>query len=200
MNNKKKYIILGLAILAIVTVLYFVNWAVKKAPVEEANTEKSKGKEGERQVEKIPQKRINPSGTHLLYKLLEKYKNTSSIQRIQTSYFNPLDSELPIKSNNKFPNVYISVSESFSLESSDNDHLFDFVFEGNHAVIAFEELHVDFKEFFLPNSDISFYVEGDTTININFFHPKFKIDSGLVIKNSTLNYHRLPKYKNWLNQ
>ena len=193
MKNKNKYIILALAILAIIGVLFVVNKKAKGAPIAKSETN-----ETEVEFEKIPQKRINPSGTHLLYKLLEKYEDTRSIQRIQTSYFTRLEDKLPLKSNNSFPNVYISVGESFNLESEDNDYLFDFVAEGNHAFIAFESLHNDFIDFLIPNSDVPFYIEGDTAINVNFFHPNFKQESDFIITNSTLNYHRLPKYKSWL--
>ena len=201
MDNKKKYIILGLAILAVIGVLYLVNWAAKDSPSKKDEKKEikkaSKGKI-EEEFEKIPQKRINPTGTHLLYKLLEKYDNSKSIQRIQTSYYSLLEDKLPLTNKNKFPNIYVSVGETFNLETKDNDFLFDFVYEGNHAFISFESLHNDFVDFLLPNSETPFYIEGDTAININFFHQKFKQDSGLVIKNASLNYHRRPKYKNWL--
>jgi hypothetical protein len=200
-NNKKKYIILGFAILAIIGVLYLVNWVAKDSPPKKENKKVAKKEEVitvKEEFEPIPQKGINPTGTHLLYKLLEKYENTTSIQRIQTSYYSILEDKLPLKNENKAPNIYISVGETFNLDTEDNDYLFDFVYEGNHAFIAFESLHNNFIDYLLPNSETPFYIEGDTTINVNFFHSKFKQDSGLVIQNSSLNYHRLPKYKNWL--
>lgn len=202
MDNKKKYIILGFTILVIIGILYLVNWAAKDSPTtkETTKTEVKKTEKGEikEEFEKIPQKKINPTGTHLLYKLLEQYRNTESIQRIQTSYYSLLEDKLPLISQNEFPNIYISIGESFNLETDDNDFLFDFVYEGNHAFIAFESLHNDFINYILPNSETPFYIEGDTAVNINFFHEKFKEDNGLTIKNASLNYHRLPKYKNWL--
>lgn len=203
MSNKKKYIILSLAILAIIGVLYLVNWSAKSTSQKKETKEVINKKKGKKEIvkedfEKIPQKGINPTGTHLLYKLLEKYKNTNSIQRIQTSYYSGLNDKLPLSNNNGSPNIYMSIGETFNLGDEDNDYLFDFVSDGNYAFIAFESLHDDFTEYLLPNSETPFYIEGDTAINVNFFHSKFEQNSGLLIRNASLNYHRLPKYKNWL--
>ncbi|MCT4581839.1 MAG: hypothetical protein N4A35_10510 [Flavobacteriales bacterium] len=202
MDNKKKYIILGASIILIVVVLFLVNSIA--SPNKEAINDKQKAKKTndstivEEPFEKIPQKKINPNGTHFIYKLLERYHRTKTIQRIQTSYYTNLSEQLPLRNDNKNPNIYISVGESFNLESEDNDYLFDFVYEGNHAVIAFESLHNEFIEYILPNSTTPFYVEADTVVMLNFFHPSFKQQNDLELKNPTLNYHQLPKYKNWL--
>lgn len=197
MDNKKKYIILGLAIVAIISLLFFVNSISKDNSVKNTS---SIGEEGEvaELFEKIPQKSINPTGTHLIYKLLEKYTNTKSIQRIQTSYYRSLKDELPLEFKSDVPNIYVSVVESYNLEKEDNDYLFQFVKEGNHAFIAFESLHNDFADYLLPNSDVPFFIETDTMVNINFFHPFYSQEEDLQLKNPLLNYHRLPKYKNWL--
>ncbi len=202
MNNRKKYIILGASIVFVIVVLFLVNSLSKPS---KGNASSSQNEEHindstivEEPFEKIPQKKINPNGTHFLYKLLERHQHTKSIQRIQTSYYASLSEKLPLKNENKSPNIYISVGESFNLESEDNDYLFDFVYDGNHAVIAFESLHNEFIEYILPNSTTPFYVEADTVVGLNFFHPTFKQKNKLLLKNPTLNYHKLPKYKNWL--
>lgn len=197
MSNKKKYIILGIAIVAIFSLLFFVNSFSKKS-TKNKGVENTVSNLEEEEFEPIPQKKINPSGTHLIYKLLEKYNNTKSIKRIQTSYYSPLKEKLPKKAEGGFPNVYVSVAESFNLESTDNDYLFEFVNDGNYALIAFESLHNNFVDYLLPNSVTPFFIEADTAVEINFFHPTYKQNKFLELKNPILNYHRLPKYKNWL--
>ncbi len=162
-----------------------------------ADSEVSKKELVAEEFEEIDQKKINPSGTHLLYKLLTGYKLTNTIKRIQTSYFENLSEELPIASENEFPNIYVSVAEEFTLTKIDNDYLFDFVQEGNCAIIACESMSLDFANYLLPNSDTPFYVEGDTSVELSFAHPNFKQKKPLELKNSELNYHSLPKYKNW---
>ncbi len=162
--------------------------------------EKSKAlfKKSEVEFEAIKQKKINPSGTHLVYKLLSKYRLTQSIKRIQTSYFKNLTEVLPLTSENEYPNVYVSVNEVFNLEKLDNDYLFDFVSEGNYAIVSAENFNLDFIHFLLPNSDVSFYVESDTSISLNYAHPNFRSDKIISLKNADLNYHLLPKYKKWV--
>jgi hypothetical protein len=196
LENKKKYIILGVAIIVVIGVLFLVNsFSKRSAPIESKQDKPSQELE---QFEKIPQRKVNPTGTHLIYKLLEKYKNTASIRRIQTSYYSPLSEKLPLIQKNETPNIYLSVAESFNLEKEDNDYLFEFVEKGNHAFISFESLHKDFVNHLLPNSETPFYIETDTAVGINFFHPFYKREEQLIIKNPSLNYHHLPKYKSWL--
>ncbi len=105
---------------------------------------------------------------------MTSYKLTNTIKRIQTSYFVDLAEELPIESENEFPNVYVSVAEEFALTKIDNDYIYDFVQDGNYAMIACESMSLDFANFLLPNSDTPFYVEGDTSVMLNFAHPNFK--------------------------
>lgn len=203
MNNRKKYIILGAAVVFVVIILVLANYwskpsngSSKKEKPKSEQTVDSLSKD--EPFEKIPQKKVNPSGTHLLYKLLARYKTVKSIQRIQTSYYSNLSENLPLTNKNKAPNVYLTVAESFNLETEDNDYLYDFVYKGNHAVIAFESLQNEFTNYILPNSTTPFYVETDTMVSLNYFHPAYKLEEDSKIKNPTLNYHKLPKYKNWL--
>jgi len=149
------------------------------------------------EYEAINQKKINPSGTHLIYKLLTKYRLVNSIKRIQTSYFIDLKEKLPLESENEYPNVYVSVAEEFALTKTDNDYIYDFVEDGNFAVISCESISLDFANYLLPNSDIPFYVEADTSVKLTFAHPNFKQEKEMELKNSELNYHSLPQYKNW---
>lgn len=203
MSNKKKYILLGAAILLIVLILILVNFWSKPTPNSydkqlDKTIQTKDSSVIEEPFEKIPQKKVNPNGTHLLYKLLERYKNVESIKRIQTSYYSNLSEKLPLTNENKKPNIYITIAESFNLSSEDNDYLYDFVYKGNHAVIAFESLHTDFINYILPNSTTPFYIETDTAVGVNYFHPSYKLDNEGDLKNPSLNYHKLPKYKDWL--
>lgn len=203
MSNKKKYILLGAAILFVVLILVLANYWSKSTnssnyDTPDKITQSKDSTKIEEPFEKIPQKKVNPTGTHLLYKLLERYKNVESIQRLQTSYYSNLSEKLPLTNENELPNIYLTVAESFNLESEDNDYLYDFVYQGNHAVIAFENLHNEFTNYILPNSSTPFYIETDTMVSVNYFHPSYLLDSAGSLKNPSLNYHKLPQYKNWL--
>ena len=148
-------------------------------------------------VEKIPQKKINPNGTHLLYKLLERYTNTTAIKRIQTSYNSNLENQIPIKSENGQPNIYISVGLNFSLKSEDNEYLLNFVSKGNYALIAYDQNTNNLLSDFFQYSKQYNYIETDTIVQLNYFHPDFKKDHPTNLTNPQLNYHQLPKYKKW---
>ena len=77
----------------IVGVLYFVN-SYSKNNSDKSSNNKVSEPDSEEPFEKIPQKSINPSGTHLIYKLLEKYENEGILAIDDTNVLrvNPLSS------------------------------------------------------------------------------------------------------------
>jgi len=190
LKYNKRHIILGAVILLIIVILVVLN--VFTQPKNQADE-----KQKDLFYKKIETKKINPTGTHLLYKLLEKYDNTTSIRRIQTSYFTTLKEKLPLENKRKEKNIYISIGDKFNLSSEDNEHLFEFIYEGNQALIVTENLHSDFLEYLLPNSEVPFYIVGDTSITLNYLHPNFEKYSGIILTNPNLNFHYHPLYKQW---
>lgn len=189
----KKYIIIGIALLGILILLFFF-----MAPGDQKDTsEKEEQKKEKSKHEVIIKKPINPTGTFLLYQLMRTYENTSSLNRIQTSYQKELSEVLPKKNKNGNPNVYFAITDNWSLNYSDYEYLSEFIEEGNYAFIAAEDFMYDIK------SMISYYTSDiiktyyDTTIIANFYHPDLKQDRFLTFKNAELNLHGYPKYKNW---
>ncbi len=79
MALSKKYLILGGALIMALVLVYFFGGG------RQSNSGIKNNSEASRNDSLIIKKPINPTGTFLLYQLLKNYKNTSSLQKIQTS-------------------------------------------------------------------------------------------------------------------
>jgi hypothetical protein len=143
-------------------------------------------------------KPVNPAGTYLLYNLLKQYEKTVSIKTIQTTDTINLSDLLPFDDYNSAPNLYVSISEAFYLTRSDRDHLFDFVSEGNYAIISTKDFSKKMTQEFFSYDDVTASYYYDTAIHINYLHPQFKNKNDLVIVNEDINFHGRPTYKDFL--
>ena len=147
MTQSKKYLILGGALVLIIVVVIFLG---------EGNKSSSKSQSLIPSSDSLNIKKpINPTGTFLLYQLLRNYKNTSSLQKIQTSHSKSLSELLPKKAKNDFPNVYFAIAEDVYLSDDDGDWLLEFVEEGNFAFIACETLSYRVRTAISDNSYFS---------------------------------------------
>ena len=189
MSKNVKYIILGIVLVGMVALLFFVNntpGSKKKIPIKEKKVKQEK--------EVVYKKLINPNGTFLLYKLLKGYEFCASLEKIQTTYKKDLSKILPKKSENDYPNTYISITEDFNLDGEDENWLKEFVYEGNQAFIAADKIGQGFRDLIEKSSYYSYY---DTTVFLNFYHPDFKQSENIKINNGDLNSHAFSKFKNW---
>lgn len=143
-------------------------------------------------------KPVNPAGTYLLYNLLKQYEKTVSIKTIQTTDTISLEDVLPFDNYNSSPNLYVSISEAFYLTRSDREHLFDFVSEGNYAIISSQDFSKRMTQEFFNYDDVTASYYYDTAIQINYLHPQFKNKNDLTIVNEDINFHGNPKYKDFL--
>jgi hypothetical protein len=143
-------------------------------------------------------KPVNPAGTYLLYNLLKQYEKTVSIKTIQTTDTIDLEDVLPTEDYNSSPNLYVSISESFYLTRTDRDYLFDFVHDGNYAIISTQDFSKKMTQEFFNYDDVTAVNYYDTAIHINYLHPQFKNKTDLVILNEDINFHGKSKYKNFL--
>jgi len=191
MKQSQKYLILGGALIAVIVLVYFFGGS------RGTGSNDKKDSTGLKSDSIIIKKPINPTGTFLLYQLLRNYKNTSSLKKIQTSRDVSLSDLLPKEKINNYPNVYFAIAEDVYLNDDDGDWLLEFVEEGNCAFIACESLSYRVRTAISDNSYFSFHEYYDTSFVLNFYHPDLNQDGGIEIKNSELNSHRYPKYKNW---
>ena len=191
MGLTKKYLILGGAlIMSLVLVYLFGGSRQSKLGIKNSS-------ETSRNDSLIIKKPINPTGTFLLYQLLKNYKNTSSLQKIQTSQSATLSELLPKAQKNDGKNIYFAIAEDLSLNDDDSDWLLGFVEAGNCAFIACENLSNKLRLAVSNNSYFKFNTYYDTSFVLNFYHPKLLQEKPIEIKNAELNSHRYPKYKNW---
>lgn len=187
----KRYIVLGVALLGILVVLFFL---LPSGEVKAPEKKKEKKKNEKKVIIKKP---INPKGTFLLYQLMRTYEKTVSLDRIQTSYQKNLRTSLPKTNKNGYPNVYLAITDDWQLNYEDYEYLTEFVEDGNYAFISAENFMYDIKsEISYFTSDILKYYY-DTTIIANFYHPDLKQNHFLEVKNADLNLHGFPRYKNW---
>ena len=190
MTQSKKYLILGGALIVIITLVYFLGG-------NRQTSSKEQGLVGLQSDSIKIKKPINPTGTFLLYQLLRNYENTSSLQKIQTSHNVPLSRLLPKEKINDFPNIYFAIAEDVYLNDDDGDWLLEFVEEGNCAFIACEKLSHKVRTTISSSSYLRFNDYYDTSFVLNFYHPKYLQEDAIEIKNAELNSHSFPKYKNW---
>ena len=94
MRLSKKYLILGGALILALVLVYFLGRGRQSSSGIKKNYEASQNDS------LIIKKPINPTGTFLLYHLLKNYKNTSSLQKIQTSREASLSELLPKEQKN----------------------------------------------------------------------------------------------------
>ena len=191
MRLSKKYLILGGALILALVLVYFLGKGRQSSSGIKKNYEASQSDS------LIIKKPINPTGTFLLYHLLKNYKNTSSLQKIQTSREASLSELLPKEQKNDCKNIYFAIAEDLSLNDDDGDWLLGFVEAGNYAFIASENLSSKLRAAISDNFYFRFNSYYDTSFVLNFYHPKFLQESPIEIKNAELNSHRYPKYKNW---
>jgi len=189
MKSSQKYIILGGAILILVVLMFFLT--------RPSNTVDSIGKTDSKPDSLFIKKPVNPSGTFLLYQLLRNYKKTASLQKIQTSRSKTLESLLPVESANNLPNVYVAITEEMYLNEEDETWLLEFVEEGNFALISSDKLSYGIKAAISNESYFSDNQYYDTSFTLNFYHPDYKANKNIEVKNGELNSHLFPKYKNW---
>jgi len=189
MTQSKKYLILGGALIAIIVLVYFFGGS--------GQSKSNKQKKSDTADSLVIKKPINPTGTFLLYQLLRSYENTSSLQKVQTTHNVSLSEVLPKEKQNDYPNVYFTIAEDVYLNDEDGDWLLEFVEEGNCAFIACESLSYKVRTAISDNSYFRFHDYYDTSFVLNFYHPKLRQGESIEIKNSELNSHRYPKYKNW---
>ncbi len=191
MGLSKKYLILGGALVVVLVLVYFLGGGYQSNSSIKKTFERS-------QADSLTIKKpINPAGTFLLYHLLKNHKNTSSLQKIQTTQDVSLSELLPKERKNDCNNIYFTIAESVNLNESDSDWLLRFVEAGNCAFIACESLSNKVRSAISDNSYFRFNSYYDTSFVLNFYHPKLLQETPVEIKNSELNSHRLPRYKNW---
>lgn len=191
MERSKKYLILTGALVLALALVYFS--AVRR----QSGSGIKKNFEASRNDSLIIKKPINPTGTFLLYHLLKNYKNTSSLQKIQTSQKASLSDLLPKEQKNDRKNIYFAIAEEVNLNDNDGDWLLAFVEEGNCAFIACESLSKKVRTAISEKSYFGFNNYYDTSFALSFYHPMLKQKSSIEIKNAELNSHGYPKYKNW---
>ncbi len=187
MKNNTKYLFIGGALIVVILLVYFIGGS-------------GSGNDGDANQADSTQisKPVNPAGTYLLYNLLKQYKKTVSIRTIQTTDSLSLDDLLPLDDYNSSPNLYVSISESFYLTRNDRNHLFDFVAEGNYAIISSQNFSKKMTQEFFNYDNVTAVNYYDTAIHINFLHPKFKNKNDLTILNEDINFHGKSKYKDFL--
>ncbi len=191
MALSKKYLILGGALIMALVLVYFFGGG------RQSNSGKKNNSEASRNDSLIIKKPINPTGTFLLYQLLKNYKNTSSLQKIQTSQDLTLSELLPKEQKNDYKNIYFIIAADANLNDEDGDWLLEFVEAGNYAFIACENLSNKIRTAVSDNSYFRFNSYYDTSFVLNFYHPKLLQENPIEIKNAELNSHRYPRYKNW---
>ena len=191
MGLSKKYLILGAALIVVLVLVYFLGGG------RQSNSSIKKNFEASRNDSLIIKKPINPTGTFLLYHLLKNYKNTSSLQKIQTSQEASLSELLPKEQKNDCKNIYFAIAEDVNLNDDDGDWLLEFVEAGNCAFIACESLSSKVRTAISDNSYFRFNNYYDTSFVLNFYHPKLLQESSIEIKNAELNSHGYPRYKSW---
>ena len=191
MRLSKKYLILGGALIAVFVLVYFLGRDRQSYSVIKKNFESSK-------LDSLTiRKAVNPAGTFLLFNLLKNYKNTASIQKVQTSQSTSLSNLLPKEQKNGSPNIYFAIAEEVDLNNEDGEWLLEFVEAGNCAFIACENLSNNLQSAISDKSSFRFNHYYDTSFVLNFYHPKYLQERPIEIKNSVLNSHSFPKYKNW---
>ena len=191
MGLSKKYLILGGALVVILVLVYFLGGG------RQSNLSIKKNFEDSQIDSLIIKKPINPTGTFLLYHLLKNYKNTSSLQKIQTSREASLSEILPKEQKNDCKNIYFAIAEDVNLNDDDGNWLLEFVEVGNCAFIACESLSSKVRTAISDKSYFRFNNYYDTSFVLNFYHPKLLQESSIEIKNAELNSHGYPRYKSW---
>ncbi|CAG5085802.1 hypothetical protein CRYO30217_02891 [Parvicella tangerina] len=145
----------------------------------------------------VVKKPINPAGTYLLYNLVKKYSKTKSIRTIQTTSEQYLHSVLPFKHDNGYPNLYVSLAESYKIKKIDYEHLLDFVSAGNYAMISAEEYSNGFMNKLIEEKFVTTSYFFDTVTHVHFNHPDFKSQKDLTLFAEELNYHGKHKYRDF---
>ena len=191
MGQSKKYLILGSALIMVLVLVYFFGGG------HQSNAGIKNNSEASRNDSLIIKKPINPTGTFLLYHLLKNYKNTASLQKIQTSRDMSLSELLPKEQKNDCQNIYFAIAEDVDLNDEDCDWLLGFVEAGNCAFIACEDLSHKVRTAISNKPYFKFNDYYDTSFVLNFYHPKLLQEKPLEIKNTELNSHSYPRYKNW---
>ena len=192
MKLSKKYLVLGGALALLLVLVYFLGGD------RQSNSSIKQPLEGAKVDSLTIRKAINPTGTFLLYNLLKNYKNTASIQKMQTSQSVSLSDLLPKEQKNGYQNIYFAIAEEADLNNKDSEWLLEFVEAGNCAFIACESLSNKVRTAISNNSYFGFNQYYDTSFVLNFYHPKYLRDYPIEIKNSELNSHSFPRYKNWM--
>lgn len=196
MSKRNKYLILAGVGILLVVLLFFL--PKKNSDGKESSDDpKSEVNEGNKSDSSVIKKPVNPAGTYLLYNLLKKYSKTKSIRTLQTTHDRDLSALLPMTNENGYPNLYVSISESFFPKKKDLNYLEKFVSAGNYAMISSEDFSANFsKEIFGKNYLINYYFY-DTSIYVHFNHPEFSSQDDLTLYSEELNFHGHPKYRHY---
>ncbi|MFN3916474.1 MAG: hypothetical protein ACK4K0_01920 [Flavobacteriales bacterium] len=167
MNNKRKIVIVSLLLIALLAVAYFLF-----SPPE-------KKEKTEVQQKKQQKKRMSPYSTYILYRLMEDYELTASMNIITEIN----DKTLPEKSENEYSNLLIYINEEAYFDYSERDQILNFVSQGNQVFFASEYLDNTIVNFFF-DTDEPFYQEVEDNLSVNYYHPDF----------SQKQYHTLQPY------
>ncbi|MBL4705713.1 MAG: hypothetical protein JKY54_14405, partial [Flavobacteriales bacterium] len=135
---------------------------------EEKISEEEKEKKAEIEALERERKRrpipINPEGTYLIHHLFKSYEKTKKMKPMQS----PIASNLPKKSTNAFPNIYMLIGNGAYLNYDDADELIGFVEAGNVAFISVSDLDYSLKnQLFSGDEFIDRY---DECMDVNFTH------------------------------
>ena len=171
MNKWVKYSISGAILLGFIYVLYHFS-SVESVPedqgqVKAENTKSERDQLAEEQIRRpIP---INPEGMYLIHHLFKSYDRTKKMKPMQS----PIAKNLPVKSTNAFPNIYMLMGNGAYFNYEDADALIEFVKAGNVAFVCADELSYSLASNLFWGEELnSKYGE---CMDVNFLHDSLEI-------------------------
>lgn len=144
MSKGVKYGTIGLILVGFVLLLF---WMGTESPGEAQEAQEKTLQENEEKQRKIIEAKnrrpipINPEGMFLIHQLFKSYDKTKKMKPMQS----PIAANLPKKSTNGFPNIYMLLGDGGYLDYEDADELIAFVEEGNSAFICTNEIGYSLK-------------------------------------------------------
>jgi hypothetical protein len=159
-SNKKKILIISLLLVALLVISYFLF----SPPQKKDETEQTEAK-----PKKEQKKRMSPYSTYILYRLMEDYELTASMNIITEINHKTL----PENTENEFPNLLIYINEDAYFDSYERDQILQFVSAGNYVFFAAEYLDKKIAQTYFDTEE-PFYYESEDFLAVNYYHPDFK--------------------------
>ena len=167
MSNWMKYGTITLILVVFVLLFFWIGADVKEE--EQAVDEKTEQEGGDNKHNEFnPNNRrpipINPDGMFLIHHLFKSYDKAKKMKPMRS----PIAANLPKKSTNAFPNIYIVLGDGSYLDYEDADELLAFVELGNVAFICANDIGYSLKNQLFWGDEYA--NQFDKCMNVNFLN------------------------------